>query len=135
MTPSADNREGMGHELMLLGRDKEMRPATVTTTDADGTVLGQDQCAPDDYVLVTGPRRYLDHIQKVRQRNRGPDDQARWRGGAGAMPVKDGPSCPGCGLSNYEGLCPHCRGDQQAYEDELVPPFETSRPNPQDTPR
>jgi hypothetical protein len=28
------------------------------------------------------------------------------------MPIKDGPSCPGCGLPNYEGLCPHCRGDQ-----------------------
>lgn len=40
---------------------------------------------------------------------------------------KDGPSCPGCGLSNYEGLCPHCRGDQDAYERELVPPFETSK--------
>ena len=43
------------------------------------------------------------------------------------MPVKDGPSCPGCGLPNYEGLCPHCRGDQDAYERELVPPFESSR--------
>lgn len=39
------------------------------------------------------------------------------------MPVKDGPSCPGCGLSNYEGLCPHCTGDAEAYERELVPPF------------
>jgi hypothetical protein len=44
------------------------------------------------------------------------------------MPIKDGPSCPGCGLANYEGLCPHCRGDQAAYEHELVPPFETSLP-------
>jgi hypothetical protein len=42
------------------------------------------------------------------------------------MPVKDGPSCSGCGLPNYSGLCPHCRGDQQAYEDELVPPFQSS---------
>ena len=41
-------------------------------------------------------------------------------------PIKDGPSCPGCGLSNYEGMCPHCRGDQEAYERELVPPFPTS---------
>jgi hypothetical protein len=40
---------------------------------------------------------------------------------------KDGASCPGCGLSNYEGLCPHCRGDQDAYERELVPPFQSSR--------
>lgn len=40
------------------------------------------------------------------------------------MPVKDGPACPGCGLPNYEGLCPHCRGDADAYERELVPPFE-----------
>lgn len=23
-------------------------------------------------------------------------------------PIKDGASCPGCGLANYEGLCPHC---------------------------
>ena len=42
------------------------------------------------------------------------------------MPVKDGPSCPGCGLPNYEGLCPHCLRDQQTYEEELVPPFPTS---------
>lgn len=42
------------------------------------------------------------------------------------MPVKDGPACPECGLPNYEGLCPHCRGDQDAYEAELVPPFESS---------
>lgn len=40
------------------------------------------------------------------------------------MLVKDGPSCPGCGLANYEGLCPHCRGDAESYEAELVPPFE-----------
>ena len=36
-------------------------------------------------------------------------------------------ACPGCGLANYEGLCPHCRGDQDAYERELVPPFPSSR--------
>lgn len=40
------------------------------------------------------------------------------------MPIKDGPSCPGCGLPNYQGLCPHCLGDAAAYEAELVPPFE-----------
>jgi hypothetical protein len=45
------------------------------------------------------------------------------------MSVKDGPQCPGCGLPNYEGLCPYCRGDQDAYERELVPPFPTSRPD------
>jgi hypothetical protein len=33
--------------------------------------------------------------------------------------IKEGPSCPGCGLPNYEGLCPVCRGDEQAYMDEL----------------
>lgn len=44
------------------------------------------------------------------------------------MTVRDGPNCPGCGVPNYEGLCPHCRGDQDAYERELVPPFATSRP-------
>jgi hypothetical protein len=37
-----------------------------------------------------------------------------------------GSSCPGCGLANYDGLCPHCRGDQDAYERELVPPFPSS---------
>lgn len=42
--------------------------------------------------------------------------------------VTDGPSCSGCGLPNYEGMCPHCRGDQDAYEHELVPPFESSVP-------
>jgi hypothetical protein len=46
------------------------------------------------------------------------------------MPVKDGPACPGCGLANYEGLCPHCRGDADAYEHELVPPFESIRDTP-----
>jgi len=43
--------------------------------------------------------------------------------------IKNGPLCPGCGLSNYEGLCPHCRGDQPEYEEKLVPPFETSIPS------
>jgi hypothetical protein len=42
--------------------------------------------------------------------------------------VSEGPSCPGCGLANYEALCPHYRGDQGAYEYELVPPFESSLP-------
>lgn len=46
-----------------------------------------------------------------------------------ASGIKDGPSCPGCGLANYEGMCPHCRGDQDAYEHELVPPFESSLPD------
>lgn len=44
------------------------------------------------------------------------------------MPIKDGSSCPGCGLPNYEGLCPHCRGDRDDYEHELVPPFPTNYP-------
>lgn len=35
------------------------------------------------------------------------------------MPVRDGASCPGCGLPNYDGLCPVCRGDEQGYVDEL----------------
>lgn len=35
-------------------------------------------------------------------------------------------ACPGCGLANYDGMCPHCRGDQDAYERELVPPFPSS---------
>lgn len=39
------------------------------------------------------------------------------------MPVKDGPSCPGCGLPNYEGLCPVCRGDEAGYHEELEPSF------------
>jgi hypothetical protein len=33
---------------------------------------------------------------------------------------QDGESCNGCGLPNYSGLCPVCRGDQQAYEAELA---------------
>lgn len=44
------------------------------------------------------------------------------------MPVKDGSYCPGCGLPNYDGLCPHCLGDREGYERELVPPFESSHP-------
>ena len=40
---------------------------------------------------------------------------------------KDGSSCPGCGLPNWQGLCPHCSGDQQRYEQKLVPPFQSSR--------
>jgi hypothetical protein len=39
------------------------------------------------------------------------------------MLVEDGPSCPGCGLPNYEGLCPVCRGDEPAYMEELRPFF------------
>jgi hypothetical protein len=41
--------------------------------------------------------------------------------------IKDGASCPECGLANYEGLCPHCRGDLDAYEHDLVPPFPSER--------
>jgi hypothetical protein len=36
-------------------------------------------------------------------------------------------ACPGCGLANYNGLCPWCRGDQDAYERELVSPFPSLR--------
>lgn len=32
---------------------------------------------------------------------------------------EDGPSCPGCGLPNFSGLCPVCRGDEEAYRNEL----------------
>lgn len=40
--------------------------------------------------------------------------------GVGMTPhVEDGPSCPGCGLANYSGLCPVCRGDEDGYRDEL----------------
>ncbi len=42
------------------------------------------------------------------------------------MTKRDGKYCPGCGLPNYEGLCPHCCGDRDAYEYELVPPFPTT---------
>lgn len=35
--------------------------------------------------------------------------------------VKDGPACRGCGLPNYEGFCPVCRGDDPS---ELEPAFE-----------
>ena len=37
------------------------------------------------------------------------------------MPVRDGPSCPGCGLPNYEGFCPVCRGDEDATRREGLP--------------
>lgn len=37
------------------------------------------------------------------------------------MPVRDGPQCPGCGLPNYDGLCPVCRGDEQGTRDEGLP--------------
>ncbi len=37
--------------------------------------------------------------------------------------VQDGESCPGCGLANYSGLCPVCRGDYPAYQEELEPYF------------
>ena len=37
------------------------------------------------------------------------------------MPVKDGPCCPGCGLPNYSGLCPHCRGDEDDFQREIDP--------------
>jgi hypothetical protein len=39
------------------------------------------------------------------------------------VPQRDGPSCPECGLPNYEGLCPVCRGDEQGYRSELEPFF------------
>lgn len=39
------------------------------------------------------------------------------------MPIRDGASCLGCGLANYEGFCPVCRGDYPAYEQELEPAF------------
>jgi hypothetical protein len=35
----------------------------------------------------------------------------------------DGPNCRGCGLPNYSGLCPVCRGDYDAYQRELEPHF------------
>jgi hypothetical protein len=41
------------------------------------------------------------------------------------MGVQDGESCPGCGLANYSGLCPVCRGDYPAYQEELEPYFGT----------
>ncbi len=37
--------------------------------------------------------------------------------------VQDGPSCLGCGLPNYQGICPHCRGDEQEYNQVLGPYF------------
>jgi hypothetical protein len=39
------------------------------------------------------------------------------------MPQRDGHYCPGCGLPNYEGLCPVCRGDYPGYVEELHPFF------------
>ena len=49
-------------------------------------------------------------------------------------PVRDGPCCPGCGLPNYEGLCPVCRGDEDATRRENLPyPF-PDEPEPQPEP-
>lgn len=47
------------------------------------------------------------------------------QGGAAAQRphVEDGPSCSGCGLPNYSGMCPVCRGDESAYVEELQPFF------------
>lgn len=36
---------------------------------------------------------------------------------------KDESACRGCGLPNYEGVCPVCRGDHPAYVEELEPAF------------
>lgn len=33
--------------------------------------------------------------------------------------VKDGPACRVCGLPNYQGVCPHCRGDEDESRREL----------------
>lgn len=46
------------------------------------------------------------------------------------MSICDGASCPGCGLPNYEGLCPVCRGDYPAYVEELQPFFGPWSPEP-----
>ncbi len=35
--------------------------------------------------------------------------------------VRDGASCPGCGLPNYAGLCPVCAGDESRARDEGLP--------------
>lgn len=32
-------------------------------------------------------------------------------------------ACPGCGLANCDGFCPHCRGDLAEYEERLAPVF------------
>jgi hypothetical protein len=37
--------------------------------------------------------------------------------------VRDGAACRGCGLPNYQGLCPVCRADFLAYVEELEPHF------------
>ena len=55
--------------------------------------------------------------------------------------VKDGPACRGCGLPNYEGFCPVCRGDwneaeamglvepafEELIQDEISREYERSR--------
>ncbi|WCB94464.1 hypothetical protein DSM104299_03201 [Baekduia alba] len=35
--------------------------------------------------------------------------------------VMDGPACRGCGLPNYQGLCPVCRGDEAEAREENMP--------------
>jgi len=52
-----------------------------------------------------------------------------------ADPDKVDTEDPVCGLPNYQGICPHCRGDRDAYERELVPPFPTTRPQEADDDR
>lgn len=47
---------------------------------------------------------------------------------------QDGPSCPGCGLPNYSGLCPVCRADEQGYREELQPFFGPWRGDDEDAP-
>lgn len=40
---------------MIPASDIDRRPATVTTTDADGNVLDVAECMHDNYVIVCGP--------------------------------------------------------------------------------
>lgn len=40
-----------------------MSKNAIVTTTFDGEVVGQEECAPDDYVIVLGPDIYLHHVQ------------------------------------------------------------------------
>lgn len=43
------------------------------------------------------------------------------------MPYEEGSYCPNCGLANWEGLCPHCSGEGQPYEQEPDYPQQDER--------
>ena len=37
------------------------------------------------------------------------------------MGFEEGSYCDNCGLANWKGICPHCSGEGQEYEQEQEP--------------